>query len=147
MIVFADTSALAKVVWVEAESATMHEILEQADPLIIAGTTYVELRAGLAAALRHRRVAPAARDTCMAVIGTLIRWATTVPLDPSLVLEAGDLAEAANLRALDALQLASLKRIDPRAAHFACWDLELRRAAVAEGYRLLPATENVTSTT
>jgi hypothetical protein len=45
------------------------------------------------------------------------------------------------LRAYDAVQLASalaVREIDPRCTHFACFDVDLRRAASRAGFVLSP---------
>ncbi len=60
--------------------------------------------------------------------------------EPVLIAAAREAARHA-LRAYDAAQLASaltVREIDPRCSHFACFDAELRRAASREGFALLP---------
>lgn len=54
---------------------------------------------------------------------------------------AGDLAESHGLRSDDAVHLAPLQRLgSPRRVDgVACWDGDLRRAASALGYALIPA--------
>jgi predicted nucleic acid-binding protein len=59
---------------------------------------------------------------------------------PVLVAAALEAARQA-LRAYDAVQLASalaVREVDPRCSQFACFDLDLRRAASRAGFLLLP---------
>jgi len=56
VIIYADTSALVKVLLEESGSLDMVRLLEQADGVVSVAISYVELRAALAAAIRDGRV-------------------------------------------------------------------------------------------
>lgn len=62
--------------------------------------------------------------------------------EPVLVAAAREAARHA-LRAYDAVQLASalaVRQTDPRCNRFACFDADLRRAAIRESFTLVPET-------
>lgn len=68
------------------------------------------------------------------------RFAVALASEPTLG-HAAALAGAHGLRAYDAVQLATavaVRDADPRCAAFACFDAELRRAAAASGFALVP---------
>jgi uncharacterized protein len=70
------------------------------------------------------------------------RFAIVSLSEPVLVAAAREAARHA-LRAYDAVQLASalaVRETDPRCAHFACFDADLRRAASGESFTLVPET-------
>ncbi len=56
MIIYADTSALVKVLLEESGSPEMVRLLEMVDGVVSVAISYVELRAALAAAIRDGRV-------------------------------------------------------------------------------------------
>jgi predicted nucleic acid-binding protein len=63
--------------------------------------------------------------------------------EPVLIMAAQEAARHA-LRAYDAVQLASalaVREVDPRCERFACFDIELRRAASRAGFALLPPAD------
>jgi predicted nucleic acid-binding protein len=66
----------------------------------------------------------------------------TVSLPPAILDSAARMTAVHGLRAYDAVQLASacaVRAVDTRCDAFACFDGALRRAAGAEGFRLVPA--------
>jgi len=65
-----------------------------------------------------------------------------VCMPPVILDEAARQVAAHGLRAYDAIQLASgvaARRADPDCLGFACFDEELRAAAAAEGFQLVPS--------
>jgi len=141
VIVYADTSALIKLVLREAGSEEMRSLQADLTLLASARIAYAELRAALAAANRDHRL-PGRRMTQAKVQADVV-WKATSPLeiDAELIAEAGDLAEAQALRGYDAVHLAALLRLGASNVVdlVACWDENLRRAARKFGYRLFPA--------
>ena len=109
--------------------------------LASAAIAYAELRAALVAAYRDRRLSPRRLANAKAALETL--WSGTSPLwiDADLIREAGDLAEALALRGYDAVHLAAARRLGPPGVvdAVACWDADLRAAAVHLGHRVIPA--------
>lgn len=138
MTVYADTSALAKLLIVEPGSVEMVSMARSDDVLATASIAYVELRAALAAARRDGRV-PGTAGEDFARVEALWREVSEVVIDAGLVRVAGDLAERMRLRAYDAVHLAALVVLGaPDEVTFACWDTELRRAAAELGFALFP---------
>ncbi len=139
MILYADTSALAKLLLEEAGSVEMRAAAANADRTTSAEIAYVELRAALASAIRSGRVESLLRDSLLRELERLWNGAVVIPVDTTLLHHAGDLAEQMRLRAYDAVHLAALSETgDPGEIVFACWDADLRRAARELGYQLLP---------
>lgn len=66
-----------------------------------------------------------------------------IGLPDEVLAEAALVAASRGLRGYDAMQLASARAArgaDPGCSSFACFDLELRRAAAADGFDLVPAS-------
>lgn len=126
-----------------------HEAVRALQALAASALARVEVPAAL---WRKQRIG----DVTGAQAGTLVRafeadWHGT-PDDPprfavvgvsGVTLDrAAALVAAHGLRAYDAVQLAAalaVRDADPGCATFACFDAELRRAAAASGFTLLPS--------
>ena len=140
MIVYADTSALAKLVLQEPGSAEIQQVAMNADALASAAIAYVELRAAIAAAIHQGRIAEALRSVHVAELEQLWARLSEIPVDHLLLRRAGELAERMALRGYDAVHLAAMIEAGtPDAVGLACWDVDLRRAASELGYTLVPA--------
>ena len=140
MILYADTSALAKLVLEEEGSSVMLAASHRADVLASVAVAYPELRAAIAAAVRDGRVLPALRLGTRQQLESLWGHVATVPCDEPLIRRAGDLAEELALRGYDAVHLAGLVAMgSPDQVACACWDNQVRRAAQQLGYALVPA--------
>ena len=140
MIVYADTSALVKLLVPEPGAAEMRAVAAEADGVATAALAYVELRAAIAAAVRDRRIRPTRRDRAVAEIERLWGQVLVILIDEALLRRAGDLAETMKLRGYDAIHLAALEAAgEPGTIDFACWDDELRAAARSLGYTVIPA--------
>ncbi|MDE3076596.1 MAG: type II toxin-antitoxin system VapC family toxin [Chloroflexota bacterium] len=139
MLIYADSSALAKLILIEAGTGEMRASVAEADRLVSASVGYVELRAALAAAFRQERLPAPSRDEYVLTLSQLWDRVVEIPVDRPLIHMAGDLAEQWQLRGYDAVHLAALNHAGkPGEALFACWDDRLRRAAGQLGYQLLP---------
>jgi len=139
VIVYADTSALVKLIVLEAGSKDMLELRPQVTVLATARIAYVELRAALAAMRRDLRLAPAHYRQAKRQLEGLWRNTSPIEIDTDLVTRAGELAERRALRGYDAVHLAALERLASSSqCVFACWDAPLRRAARSLRYRLFP---------
>jgi predicted nucleic acid-binding protein len=69
---------------------------------------------------------------------------TVVSLTEAVLVAAALEAARHALRAYDAVQLASalaVRALDPRCSQFACFDLDLRRAASRAGFLLVPEAD------
>jgi len=140
VIVYADTSALVKLVIREKGTDDLLQLRPQVTLLATARIAYVELRASLAAMRRDKRLSSAGLLNAKQQLESLWRNTSAVEVDASLVGRAGDLAEREALRGYDAVHLAALERLAPPSqCLLACWDAILRRAASSLGYRLFPA--------
>jgi predicted nucleic acid-binding protein len=139
VILYADTSALAKLFLIEESTARMRVAMDDANVTACAAIGYVEIRATFAAALRAGRLPVVGRDRLIAQLDRLWQEVSEIPLDRPLLRRAGDLAEQMRLRGYDAVHLAALHEAgSPTRVVFACWDNELRRAARELGYTLVP---------
>jgi len=140
VIVYADTSALAKLFWREEGSERMLGVAEEAEAIGSVAIGYVELRASAARALRDGRIAPRERERVLDAIDRLWQQVTEIAVERPLIRQAGDFAEQMRLRAYDAVHLAALRLLgEPDQVAFACWDADLRAAARQLGYTLIPA--------
>jgi predicted nucleic acid-binding protein len=141
VILYADTSALFKLLVNEAGSEVIVTALQSADAVASAAIAYVELRAALAAAIRDGRIPGTARDLALAELERLWGGVSPVAIRSPLLQLAGDLAERYRLRGYDAVHLAALLDLgSPGEVSLCCWDTDLRRAAGAIGYTLVPAS-------
>jgi hypothetical protein len=146
MILYADTSALAKLLVQEDGTERARAAVASAEVLACAAIGYVELRAAVAAAIRDGRIAAALRESTVLNLERIWQGVSEVRVDSALLRVAGTLAEERRLRAYDAVHLAALCAVrqglatSASTAHltFACWDSDLRRAAGELGFRLLP---------
>jgi len=139
VIVYADTSALVKLIIREAGSADMLQLRPQITVLATARIAYVELRAGLAAMRRNKRLAPVQYRQAKRQLEGLWRSTSPIEIDTNLVMRAGELADRRGLPGYDAVHLAALERLaSPSQCVLACWDGPLRRAAKSLRYRLFP---------
>ncbi len=140
MIIYGDTSALAKLVIEEQGTPEMLSAANNAEVLASVAIAYVELRAAVAAALRDGRLPSVQRDTKILYLERLWQSMSEIAIDGPLLRHAGDLAESMRLRSYDAVHLAALLKYGgPGEVIFACWDANLRRAAAELGYSLIPS--------
>jgi uncharacterized protein len=140
VIVYADTSALAKLVIQEDGSLEMRSVQATTETLASAAIAYVELRAAAAAARRANRIPLDGRETAAGSVEKIWREIAPVPITDDLLKRAGDLAEEMHLRGYDAIHLAALLASGSSTdVSFACWDADLRNAGRSLGYALFPA--------
>lgn len=136
MILYADSSSLMKLYLDEAGSAEFRRAARASSAVASSIIAYVELRAGLARALRAARLTEG--DYRRQLTALAQDWFITshVDVDDSLVREAGDLAELHNLRGYDAIHLASaarLQRLVGEPVRFFAADERLMSAAAGTG--------------
>jgi uncharacterized protein len=140
VIVYADTSALVKLLLSEDGQSTMQSTVESAEHVVSAVIAYAELRATMAAAHRDGRISLTERDSIRISLEELWSTMSEVSVDRALVHQAGELAERFRLRGYDAVHLAALMQFgQPGEVTFACWDLQLLRAAKELGYVTIPS--------
>ena len=140
MIVYFDTSALVKLFVPEAHTAITRQWSADAVMRVVSQVAWVEFQSALALKRRTRELADidldAARQSFQAESPRYHRVGT----DPALFAEAGNLAWQHDLRAYDAVQLASAHRAAASAGaalQFCSFDKALTRAALASGLNTL----------
>lgn len=123
-MIYLDTSALAKLIVEEAETATLARWLDDRDGevLVTSVVTKVEL---VRAATRH---SPAGRSAAL----TLVAELALIPIDPVVIDTAWSLEPPA-LRSLDAIHLASALNLNSPGLTFVAYDHRLRSAAASAG--------------
>ncbi|HUF84041.1 MAG TPA: type II toxin-antitoxin system VapC family toxin [Acidimicrobiia bacterium] len=114
MTSYFDTSALMKLVLVEAGSAEVAALWDEAGRVVASTILYPEGRAALARGRLMHRLDRAAFRRARQDLET--RWAELdhVEVDRVVVLRAGDIAEDLALRGFDAVHLASAEAITDR---------------------------------
>ncbi|MFN0072258.1 MAG: type II toxin-antitoxin system VapC family toxin [Chloroflexota bacterium] len=134
MIIYADSSALAKLILDEPGSAEFEAFASSASGVISASIAYAEVRAAASAALRDRRIPIDARDQIMLNLELIWQHISPIEVTWPLVRQAGELAERHALRGFDAIHLAAfLSVFDQPDTVFACWDRRLSEAARRAG--------------
>ena len=136
MILYADTSALAKLYIDESGSAEMAAAVQASASVAACRLAWVEMMATLARRAREQPVASAAlaaaRQHFMNDWNDLLIVEVTQPV----LSLAGDYAEAFALHAYDSVQLAALQTLRQQSGEelrFACFDARLVKAAAVLG--------------
>lgn len=136
MIAYFDTSAIVPLLVAEPATGPCQEHWSAADRLVTVRLARVEARAALAQAERTGRISPPQLRSAVTGLDRLLDQVNHVEVDDGLVRAAADVAEAAGLRAYDAVHLAA-------ALHVADPDLVL----VAGDHALLAAATQAGLTT
>jgi predicted nucleic acid-binding protein len=137
---YLDTSALVKLYVDEEGSPAVHGALQQATVAATSTLAYVEARSALAR--RRREGGLAATEYRRAVRSLDADWVhyQRVRVTDQLIHKAAETAESFQLRAYDAVHLASALTIAARLETlvvFVCWDAGLEEAARRAGLQLL----------
>ena len=124
----------------EDGSAFLDELLREREPRATSRISYVECHAAFARGKREGRLS--AKDVSALVRDLRRRWEDLVILefDAPLGERAASLAHELELRAADAIQLASASELMTvlGGVRFACWDRRLRQAAASLGFHVVP---------
>ncbi|MGH8581883.1 MAG: type II toxin-antitoxin system VapC family toxin [Gammaproteobacteria bacterium] len=142
MILYLDTSAFLKLYVDEPGSKQVRSAVGQASVIATHLIAYAEMRAGLAKAVRIKRISS---DDLLAHKQSLDRnWDNmeVIAATEVLIRRAGDLAEQYDLRGYDSIHLAAAEAVQRLAGadadfRLAVFDGGLRRAALAHGVLLL----------
>ncbi len=140
MILFCDTSALAKLFVHEEHSEDMLRAAEQTSAISVCRIAWAEMMAAMA-----RRVREVPDDTETIDAGRIEfekKWQdfAIIEVNQALVRLAGEIAEAFALRAYDSVQLAAAQRLNQGTKGkmiFACFDKRLHKAASIMGMQVL----------
>ena len=123
----------------EDGSEIVEQVVRDADVVAALVLTYVEARAALARMRSARRLDPSDHGASVRALDRVWEAIAKVPVDAALVVGAAALADRHLLRAYDAMQLAgALELAGAQQPSFACWDNDLRAAALHEGLALVP---------
>lgn len=140
MIAYLDSSAIIKSYLAdEGGIAELEAIMTRSSRLATARLTFVEVRAGLAAARRANRLARPDHDRAVASFKVSWDALLIVELSETVGTRAGSIADAFGLRAGDAIQLASAIALGAEDTLLVTWDTRLRFAARAAGLATYPA--------
>lgn len=144
MTAFADSSAVVKLYATETGTEAI-DALER--PLYVSALARVEVPAAL---WRKHRTGMLGAEEVTALTAAFAagfhdseeepRRFRSVPVTPQIITRAADLLSQHNLRAYDAVQLSTaltVRGLDPQ-IRFACFDIQLRSAAIAEHLSLVP---------
>lgn len=140
MILYLDTSALAKLYFAEKGSETVRRAVIASSQNATSTVAYVETRSALS---RKRRLREINEDTFRRHKLEFERdweYLTKVAFDALIWGRAAELVEHFPLKAYDAVHLASaelVRRTGASAVTFACFDGTLCRAAASLGFALL----------
>jgi predicted nucleic acid-binding protein len=123
----------------ERGTPAMREVLATTTELISSRLAYVEAHSAMARARAGRRLSGAEYDRLQAAFERLWGRMAVVAVDESLVDRAASLARAHVLRGYDAVHLAAaVAAAGGTSIGFACFDDDLRAAAVREGLAPFP---------
>jgi predicted nucleic acid-binding protein len=139
VIAYFDTSGLLRLVIAEDGADQAISLWQQAGEVVVSRLAWPEAVAALAAARRGRRVSDEGYRTATERLQSCVERCTVVSLVDSLVDRAADLATTHDLRAADAIHLATALAVMEADSVFVTWDKRLRRAAVGSGLACAPA--------
>ena len=144
MRLYLDTSALVKLYVEEEGSPLVRKAVDEAETIATSIVGYVEARSAFAR--RHREKGISLLDYRRIIRNLDSDWERYLILQTTdaLIRRAGRLAEGHNLRAYDAIHLASAVILRQRLADalsFACWDSQLQASARREGLALVHIRE------
>lgn len=141
MILFCDTSALAKLYLQEAHSEVVRQLAIDSTAIAVSRITWVEMLSALAR--RQREQAADTEALALARVRLSEDWPAYIKVDvnQSVLNTAGTFAGNFGLRAYDSVQLASAVALaaSVEGVGFSSFDLRLNRAAQALGLLLVPS--------
>jgi uncharacterized protein len=138
VIAYFDTSALLKLIIAEKGADQAILLWQQASEVVVSRLAWPEGVAALAAH-RGRRVSDEGYQTAADGLRLCFERCTMVSIADSLVDRAADLAAGYDLRAADAIHLATALAVVEADSLFVTWDKRLRLAAVQAGLVSAPA--------
>ena len=132
MILYLDTSALAKKYLLEEHSAEVVQLMRSSSLLTSSRVAYPEVRAAMARALRVERITEVEHGRMIRELAADWRGIERLTPDEALALRAGDLTYRYALRGFDAIHLASALTLQEglgEAVSFSSFDSRLNEAA------------------
>jgi predicted nucleic acid-binding protein len=139
VIAYFDTSALLKLVIAEEGADQALLLWQEASEVVVSRLAWPEAVAALAAAHPGRRVSDEGYRAAAKALRRCFERCTLVSMADSLVDQAADLAAGYDLRAVDAIHLATALAVLEPDSLFVTWDRRLRVAGVQAGLASAPA--------
>jgi len=137
---YLDASALVKILLREADEEDARLLWRAAGRRATSVVAYVEASAAISAAVRDGRLGEAAARRRRAELDRRWEEVDSVGLDDDLLRMAGDVANEAGLRALDAIHLATALYLGLATVLFVTWDRRLAASAARLGLAVAPAS-------
>lgn len=134
MPVYVDSSALLKRYLIETDSGRAHELLAAADQVVLSRVSIVEVRRGLS-----RIDSAAERGLAKGIFDNDVRSCVIIECDAAVADHAADIAEAHQVRSLDAIHIASAVRALGVGGTFMTFDVRQSTAARAMGLQVIGA--------
>jgi predicted nucleic acid-binding protein len=138
MIVYFDSSAVVKLLLKEDGWRVVRDLWATATRRVVSRIAYPEVRAGLAAAVRSRRIGPGTLDDAIEDLNSSYMASNVIDVDVLMAVGAGQLTERYALRGYDAVHLASALSVRTPRLVVATWDRRLSQAVTACGYAVVP---------
>jgi uncharacterized protein len=139
VIAYFDTSALLELVIAEAGADQASLLWERASEVVVSRLVWPEALAALAAARRGRRLTEEGHAAAVRLFRDLFGRCTVVSVADHLVERAAELASGYDLRAADAIHLATALAVMEPGSIFVTWDKRLQQAAIEAGLVTAPA--------
>ena len=138
MIAYFDTSALLKLVIAEDGADRAILLWQEASEVVVSRLAWAEAAAALAAARRGRRVGDEGYRAATDRLRSCFERCTMVSVADPLLDRAAGLAAGYDLRAADAIHLATALAVVEADSVLVTWDRRLRLAAVQAGLVAAP---------
>jgi len=133
LILYADTSALVKLVLTEPGSDLAIELWVSSPRVASSMLAYPEGCAALAAASRNGRLTPGHYQQSLRNFERTFEQLASIEVDEQLALAAGERAASFGLRGADAVHLATALALGAEEVTFVTWDQDLADAAASAG--------------
>jgi uncharacterized protein len=144
VIAYFDSSAILKLFISESDSQIALDLWNATDRAVTSEISYLEVRAGLAGAMRRNpaKLSRTGYDDAKDQFEQLWSEFVSIGVTRELIVQAGDVADRYSLRAYDALQFATVLTVADDGVVFATTDYDLERAAEGAGVPLTTLSRN-----
>jgi predicted nucleic acid-binding protein len=130
---------LIKLLVDEPGSEEARSAYSEADGIRTTAIAHVEATAALARMRKGRRLTPTQLTRALEDLENIWRGIYTHAVNDTFLAKAAESARTHSLRAYDAVHLGgALSFATGEKLDFACWDMELRKAAKKQGFALIP---------
>lgn len=136
--VYADPSALVRLLIDDAGSDLVAELWDRADAVLTSRLTAPEIAAFLAQAMRNGLCSETEYERAQSLWSRYLPGLRWVEITSTVTDAAAELATRYQLRAGDAIHVASATLVGPERLVILAWDEHVERAATAEGFRVVP---------